>query len=66
MSSLEVESLFTNIPLEETISISCDSLFGNEVKVNNSSRNDFERLLRNKFFNFEGKIYKQTDRVAMG
>ena len=69
MASLDVESLFTNIPLEETINISCDSLFCSEAK-NNFSRNDFEKLLRvalqNNFFNFDGKICKQTDVVAIG
>ena len=69
MASLDVEFLFTNIPLEETINISCDSLFGNITKINNFSRNDFEKFLRmalqNNFLNFDGKIYKQTDRVAM-
>ena len=43
--------------------------FANEGKINNFSRNDFEKLLRmalqNNFFNFDGKIYKQTDGVAM-
>ena len=38
--------------------------------MNNFSRNNFEKLLRmaleNNFFNFDGKIYKQTDEVAMG
>ena len=70
MASLDVESLFTNIPLEEAINISCDSLFANEAKINNFSRNGFEKLLRmalqNNFFNFDGKIYKQIDGVAMG
>ena len=70
MASLDVKSLFTNIPLEETINISCDSLFGSEAKINNFSRNDFEKLLRvalqNNFFNFDGKTYKQTDGLAMG
>ena len=70
MASLDVESLFTNIPSEEAIDISCDSLFFSEAKINNFSRNDFEKLLRtalqNNFFNFDGKIYKQTDGVAMG
>ena len=70
LASLDVESLFTNISLEETINISCDSLFGDETKINNFSRNDFEKLLRmalqNNFFNFDGKIYKQTDELAMG
>ena len=70
MASLDVESLFTNIPLEETISVCCDSLFSNNAKVNNINRNNFGKLLRaalqNKYFNFEGKIYKQLDGVAMG
>ena len=46
MASLDVESLFTNMSLEETIKISCDSLSDNEAKIKNFSRNDFEKLLR--------------------
>ena len=46
------------------------SLFSNDSKVNNINRIDFEKLLRadlqNNLFNFEGKIYKQIDGVAMG
>ena len=70
MASLDVESFFTNIPLEETLSISCDFLFANEAKINNFSRNNFEKIFRialqNNFFNFGDKIYKQTDVVVMG
>ena len=48
----------------------CDSLFSNNAKVNNINSIDFEKLLKaalqNNFFNFEGKIYKQIDGVAMG
>ena len=70
MVSLDVESFFTNIPLEETINISCDSVFANEVKINNFSRNNFEKIFRialqKNFFNFGDKIYKQTDVVVMG
>ena len=62
MASLDVESLFTKIHLEETISVCCDSLFSNNSKINSSNRIDFEKLLRaalqNNFFTFEGKIYK--------
>ena len=61
MVSLDVESLFTNIPLEKTINILCDSIFDNEAKINNFNGNNFEKLLRlalqNNFFNFDGKIY---------
>ena len=70
MTSLYVQSLFTNILMEETINICSNSIFDNEAKINNFSRNDFEKLLRmalqNNFSNFDGKIYKQTDGVAMG
>ena len=69
MASLDVESLFTNIPFEETISVCYDSLFSNNAKVNNINRINFEKLLRaalqNNFFNFQGKIYKQIDGLAM-
>ena len=69
MASLDEGSFFTNIPLEETVNISWDSLFANETKMNNFNRDDFEKLLRialqNSFFNFDGKIYKQTDGVAI-
>ena len=66
-----MEYLFTNIHLENTINIFCDSLSGNETKKNNSSRNYSEKLLRimalkNNFLNFDGKVYKQTDGVAIG
>ena len=43
MASLDV---FTNIPLEETISVCCDSLFSNDAKVNKINRIDFEKHLR--------------------
>ena len=70
MVSMDVESLFTDIPLEETISVCCDSFFINDAKVNNINRIDFKKLLRaalqNNFFNFEGNIYKQFDGFAMG
>ena len=70
MASLDVEFLFTNIPLEETTSLCCDSLFSNDAKVNSINKIDFEKLLRaalqNKFFNFEGNISKQINGLAMG
>ena len=51
MASLDVESLFTNIPLEETISVCYDSLFSNDDKVNNMNRIDFEKLSKENFIN---------------
>ena len=54
MASLDVESLFTNIPLEETIKICCDSLSKNQELLSNINKNQFRKLLRaplcNNFF----------------
>ena len=44
MASLDVESLFTNMPLEETASVCCDFLFSNNAKVNDINRIDFEKF----------------------
>ena len=45
MASLDVESLFTNIPLDETIDIVTNKVFGRKRKVNGISKRDFKRLL---------------------
>ena len=70
MTSLDVESLFINVPLEETIKICCDSLYKNQELLCNISKNQFEKLLRaalsNNYFLFDGSIYQQIDGVAMG
>ena len=52
MASLDVMPLLTNIPLEETINMSCDSLFSSDRKVNNINRIDFEKR--------QGQLYKTT------
>ena len=70
MASLDVDSLFTNIPLEETINICVDQLFLNNDKVNDLSKTEFHRLLSlvtaESYFIFYGEYYKQLDGVAMG
>ena len=38
MTSFDIESLFTNIPLEETINICVDRLLENNTKVNNLTK----------------------------
>ena len=69
MASLDVESLFINIPLKETIKICCDSPYKNQEMLCNISKNQFEKLLRaahrNNCFLFEVTVYRQVDRVAM-
>ena len=46
MASLDVESLFTNIPLEEIIKICCESLYNNQELLSNINKNQFEKFLR--------------------
>ena len=61
-----MEYLFTNILLELIINISCESLFGNEVKQNNFRRNDFEKPLRitlQNNFNFDVKSIHKLKQI---
>ena len=41
MTSFDIESLFTDNPLEETINICVEKLFQNKTKVNNLLKNLF-------------------------
>ena len=70
MASLDVDSLFTNIPLAETISICCDLLFRDHPIVDGLSKDDFRQLLTlattESFILFNGSYYQQIDGVAMG
>ena len=70
MGSLDVDSLFTSIPLEETINICANTLFENTEKVEGLSKIEFKELLflatKESYFIFNGKLYKQVDGVAMG
>jgi hypothetical protein len=70
MASLDVESLFTNIPLDETINIVTKKVFEKQNKVNGLSKTDFRRLLvvstKGTVFYFNGRYYRQKDGVAMG
>ena len=45
MGSLDVDSFFNNIPLEETIDICTNTLFENTVKVEGLSKKGFKELL---------------------
>ena len=44
MGNLDVDSLFTNIPLEETINICTNTLFENTEKVEGLSKIEFKEL----------------------
>ena len=69
MVSYDVTSLFTNIPLNETINLATDLIFENnpEIKI---SKNDLKELFRfatsESHFLFDGNFYDQIDGVAMG
>ena len=70
MASFDVVSLFTQIPLDETIEIICDSLFKDEGKVKEFTKLKFKKLLgfavKDSPFLFNNKLYVQQDGVAMG
>ena len=70
MTSLDVELLFTNIPLEETIKNCVNDLFSNNFYSGKLSRKDLYDLLKiattESSFIFDNKLYKQIDGVAMG
>ena len=70
MASLDVESLFTNIPLVETIDNIINDLLLITDKVHNFEREELKELLifaaYESFFIFDGDYYTQIDGVAIG
>ena len=72
--SYDVTSLFTNVPLEETIEILAEKAFAqdwfNETHSLNLSKTDLIDLLRaatkNQLFQLDGTWYEQAEGVAMG
>ena len=70
MVSFDVESLFTNIPLDETINICVDRLYTRKKKVRGLLKRHFKQLLtlatKSSCFLFNGVYYSQVDGVAMG
>ena len=70
MASFDIKSLFTNIPLDETIEIITNRLFSDCPKYMNFSREQFKELLefsvKESPFIFNNNVYIQTDGVAMG
>ena len=70
MDSLDVDSLFTYIPLEETINICTNLLYDNVDIIEAIEKFEFENMLslatRETYFMFNSILYKQKDNVAMG
>ena len=69
MCSLDVSSLFTNVPLFETVDYICDFIRTSAIDLP-IPLTDFKELLLRCTFNiqflFNGTIYRQRDGVAMG
>ena len=70
MASLDVDSPFTNIPLDETINIIIEKLFSENETVHNLNKDQSKCLLnlatKESYFLFDGKLYQQVDGVPMG
>ena len=70
MGSLDVGSLFTNIPFEETINICTESTYNQNYIVEGLNESKFKELLflvtKKSYFIFNEFLYKQIDCVAMG
>ena len=70
MISFDVTSLFTNVPLKETIDIILNKIYDEKKIERNIPRNIMQDLLylctKHVDFTYGGKIYIQIDGVAMG
>ena len=70
MTSLGVNSLFTNIPLDQTIDTCIDSLYNdneNTPKIpKDVLHNFFNVATKESFLMFNNNFHKQTDGVDMG
>ena len=70
MASFDIESLFTNIPVRETIDICIRSLFDGKDTMIGITKCLFRSLIElsvlNSYFLFDNELYKQKDGVGMG
>ena len=69
MSNLNVDSLLTNIPLEETIEICTNEFFQEFETIEGLSKPEFKEILslatKDLHFCFDGTPYKQINSVVM-
>ena len=70
MASLDVDFLFTNVPLDETIEICVNELFKSSQTVSGLNKQQVLQMLslttKENVFLFDQKYYSQIDGVAMG
>ena len=67
--SFDVVSLFTNVPLEETIDIIADKLWCNPTDSPPMPKHSFISLMKwatSGMFSYKDQLYQQCDGVAMG
>ena len=69
MGRVDVDSLFTNTPLEETINIYTNLLYNNENVITGINKSEFKNLLslatQESYFIFNDNLYKEKVGVAM-
>ena len=70
MASYDVSNLFTNIPLDETITIILNSLFSNHDSLflgmtRELFKTFLEYAVKFSFFIFNGKLHKQCDGLGI-
>ena len=70
VGNLNVDSLVTNIPLEETINIYTNFFYNNEDVIEDINKSEFKNLLslatQEFYFIFNDVLYTQKDGMAMG
>ena len=69
MASFDIKSLFTNMPLTQTLKLCIQSLYRNQTHFVNLTKSSFCNLLKiiifESFFKFDGNFYEQCYSVAM-
>ena len=67
--SFDIESLFTNIPLDEVCDITCDYVYGSlSNKIPPFDKTTFKKLLKlatSGIFSFNNQLFSQIDGVTM-
>jgi len=71
MCSFDIKSLYTNVPVNETIDLIINNLFTTgTTMINGLNASQFRKLLNlslnDTYFKFNNSIYKQLDGLAMG
>ena len=70
MCSLDVDSLFPNIPLDETINVCTNIVYSERDVIQGINKEEFRSLLslttKESYFIFNESLYKQKDGVAVG